>query len=179
MTPKMTMVKGLAVSGNGSFGAVHYGDSRKDNVRVFGIESEHHGEAELAHAHPVRTSLHVNGGGFCTIIDGDRLLRALSPNLRIISGRLPYPEYLRVMAGHRLVYAEEPRKSASFNDGLLKDLSAGGPQTGRRLRENLQQFDFGAKLFFLCNHLPHLDDTGRGIKRRVCVIPFGKGARPS
>lgn len=79
------------------------------------------------------------------------------------------------MAGHRLVYAEEPRKNAVFNDGLLKDLSAGGPQTGRRLRENLQQFDFTAKLFFLCNHLPRLDDTGRGIKRRVCVIPFGKG----
>lgn len=35
---------------------------------------------------------------------GSRLLASLSPNLRIISGRLPYPEYLRLMAGHRLVF---------------------------------------------------------------------------
>lgn len=79
------------------------------------------------------------------------------------------------MAEHRLAYAEEPRQGVRFNDGLIKDLAAGGQQTGRRLRENLQQFDFKPKLFFLCNHLPTLDDTGRGIKRRIAVIPFGAG----
>lgn len=79
------------------------------------------------------------------------------------------------MAGHRLIYAEEPRRGVTFNDGLIKDLAAGGPQTGRRLHENMQNFSFIGKLFFLCNHLPNLSDTGRGLQRRVAVIPFGRG----
>lgn len=35
---------------------------------------------------------------------GERLLQSVSDRLRIISGRLPYPEYLRLMSGHRLVF---------------------------------------------------------------------------
>lgn len=34
----------------------------------------------------------------------DRLLRAISPNIRIVSGELPYSGYLRLMATHRLVF---------------------------------------------------------------------------
>jgi hypothetical protein len=78
MTPKGTMVKGLAVSGNGSYGAVHYGDSRKDTVRIIEIGSGDSDEVDLAHAHPVKTSLYVNGDGYCTIIDTDRVLNVSS-----------------------------------------------------------------------------------------------------
>ena len=35
---------------------------------------------------------------------GARLLRSISPNLRIVSGKLPYVEYLRLMARHRIVF---------------------------------------------------------------------------
>jgi hypothetical protein len=35
---------------------------------------------------------------------GARLLRSISPNLRVIAGPLPYAEYLRLMARHRLVF---------------------------------------------------------------------------
>jgi len=77
MTPKGTMVKGLAVSGNGSYCAVHYGDTRKDHLRVIEIGSGDHDEVELAHAHPVKTAMHIGGDGYCTIIDIDRVLRVL------------------------------------------------------------------------------------------------------
>lgn len=35
---------------------------------------------------------------------GEKLLRAISPNLNIISGRLAYPDYLRLIARHRIVF---------------------------------------------------------------------------
>lgn len=35
---------------------------------------------------------------------GERLLRAIAPNLRILCGPLPYPDYLRLMAEHRVVF---------------------------------------------------------------------------
>lgn len=42
----------------------------------------------------------VNAGGSY----GERQLRAISPELRIINGRQLYPDYLRLMANHRLVF---------------------------------------------------------------------------
>jgi hypothetical protein len=35
---------------------------------------------------------------------GERLLRSISPEITILRGPLPYPEYLRLMASHRLVF---------------------------------------------------------------------------
>lgn len=35
---------------------------------------------------------------------GERLLQSISPSLRILAGPLPYPEYLREMARHRIVF---------------------------------------------------------------------------
>ena len=32
------------------------------------------------------------------------MLRAISPGFRIVPGKLPYPEYLRLMARHRIVF---------------------------------------------------------------------------
>jgi hypothetical protein len=35
---------------------------------------------------------------------GARLLRSFSSDLRVVAGKLPYPEYLRLMARHRIVF---------------------------------------------------------------------------
>lgn len=35
---------------------------------------------------------------------GEKLLRAISPDIRIMPGPLPYPDYLRLMASHRIVF---------------------------------------------------------------------------
>ena len=35
---------------------------------------------------------------------GRKMIHAVSPSIRIVDGPLPYPEYLRLMAGHRVVF---------------------------------------------------------------------------
>lgn len=35
---------------------------------------------------------------------GERLLRSISPEINILNGTLPYPEYLRLIASHRIVF---------------------------------------------------------------------------
>jgi hypothetical protein len=74
MAPQGSMVKGVAVSGNGLYAAVHYGNNQKDFIRIINLESGDYDLAELAHTHPVKTSLHVNDGGYCAVIDVDRIL---------------------------------------------------------------------------------------------------------
>lgn len=76
--PAGTMVKGLAVSANGLYAAVHYGGSRRDHVRIIEIESGDHDDVELAHVHQVKTSLQIRKDGYCTIIDVDRILQMSS-----------------------------------------------------------------------------------------------------
>lgn len=35
---------------------------------------------------------------------GERLLRSISPEINVLNGTLPYPEYLRLIASHRIVF---------------------------------------------------------------------------
>jgi hypothetical protein len=84
MTPQGTLVKGIAVSGNGLYASVHYGNNKKDFVRVIDISSEDYGDVALNHIHPVKTSLHMTDEGYCTIIDVDRILYITS------SGKVKY-----------------------------------------------------------------------------------------
>ncbi|TFH41438.1 MAG: hypothetical protein E4G96_05485 [Chrysiogenales bacterium] len=73
--PDGNMVKGIAISGNGRYAAVHYGGNRKDRIRVINTESGSYDDAGLSHVHHSKTSLHVNDEGFCVILDSDRMLR--------------------------------------------------------------------------------------------------------
>jgi hypothetical protein len=102
--PQGNMVKGIAVSGNGRFAAVHYGSNRKDYLRVIDIESGDNDEVELAHIHPVRTSLHVDGDGYCAIIDGDRIMRVSSSGRVKLRLDIPPKRY--------------GQSSISFRDGI-------------------------------------------------------------
>jgi hypothetical protein len=74
MAPQGSLVKGVAVSVNGRHAAVHYGNNQKDYIRIINCESGDYDLAELAHAHQVKTSMHVNDGGYCAVIDVDRIL---------------------------------------------------------------------------------------------------------
>jgi len=68
-------------------------------TREFDVPSRNHLRAvALASSLGQVTVINPDGG------KGERLLHAISPNLRIISGQLPYSEYLRLMASHRLVF---------------------------------------------------------------------------
>ena len=80
--PEGSLVKGIAVSGTGRYGAVHYGNNRKDVLRIVAAESGEYDECGLSQVHHSKTSLHVDDRGFCAVIDGNRLVR-VSPSGRI------------------------------------------------------------------------------------------------
>jgi hypothetical protein len=81
-TPAGTMVKSMAVSGNGAYAAVHYGNNTKDYIRIVDIAENDYEDEELKHIHPVKTGVHVADDGYCTVIDVDRVL-FISPSGRI------------------------------------------------------------------------------------------------
>ena len=83
-TPTGTMVKSLSVSGNGLFAAVHYGNNKKDFIRVIEIDEDDYDDEELMHVHQVKTSVYAGDDGFFTIIDVDRILYLTG------SGRIRY-----------------------------------------------------------------------------------------
>jgi hypothetical protein len=69
-------------------------------TREFAVPSRNHFLALSSISdvgHPVTV---INTEGWT----GARLLRSISSNLRVVSGTLPYPEYLRLMAQHRIVF---------------------------------------------------------------------------
>ena len=69
-------------------------------TREFAIPSRNHFLALSSISdvgHPVSV---INTEGWT----GSRLLRSISSNLRVVHGKLPYPEYLRLMAQHRIVF---------------------------------------------------------------------------
>jgi hypothetical protein len=69
-------------------------------TREFDIPSRVHLTAlacAVTLGHPV-TVINTSGGR------GERMIRAVSPAIRIVPGPLPYPEYLHLMASHRIVF---------------------------------------------------------------------------
>ncbi|OHD62819.1 MAG: hypothetical protein A2176_02970 [Spirochaetes bacterium RBG_13_51_14] len=101
MTPPESMVKGVAVSGNGLYAAVHHGNNQKDYVRIIDIESKDHETVELAHAHPVKTSLFVSDSGCCTVIDVDRILHISSSGKVRFSIAIPQKRSGHSSVGYR------------------------------------------------------------------------------
>jgi len=73
--PEGNIVKGIAVSGNGRFSLVHYGNSERDHVSVVDISEMKFNTFPLNHAHKVKTGLHVNGSGIATVIDVNSIIQ--------------------------------------------------------------------------------------------------------
>ncbi len=67
--PEGFIVKGVAVSDSGSYGAVHYGNPEKDFIRIINIKKNVFDTAELDQVHGVKTSLHVNGRGETLVLE--------------------------------------------------------------------------------------------------------------
>ena len=112
MAPAGAMVKGIDVSGNGAYGAVHYGNNARDCVRIVEMETGDHDEAELSHLHQVKTSLHMSARGYCTVIDVDRVLY-ISPSGRVkmtitIPPKRPGHSSIRFLNGiYAVTYTEQ------------------------------------------------------------------------
>lgn len=69
-------------------------------TREFGVPSRNHFLALSTICKLGRPVTVINTEGWT----GVRLLRSISPDLRVASGKLPYAEYLRLMARHRIVF---------------------------------------------------------------------------
>jgi hypothetical protein len=69
-------------------------------TREFGVPSRNHFLAVTSIRALGRPITVINTEGWT----GVRLLRSISPSLRVVTGKLPYLEYLRLMARHRLVF---------------------------------------------------------------------------
>ncbi len=59
--------------------------------------------------HLLAVSIAAGLGESVTVINpdgksGEKILRAVAPSIRIVNGPLPYPEYLRLMSEHRVVF---------------------------------------------------------------------------
>jgi len=72
--PGKNVVKGIAVSGNGRYGAVHYGGADSDSVLIVDIEKKAESTIRLDGVHSVKTSLHITDEGDTTIFNSDSLL---------------------------------------------------------------------------------------------------------
>lgn len=72
--PRGNIVKGIAVSGNGRYTLVHFGNNRKDVIRIIENASGDSDEVELKYQHQVKTSLLITDEGNSAVIDMDRIL---------------------------------------------------------------------------------------------------------
>ncbi len=71
--PRGMMVKSITVSDDGSFAAIHMGDTTRDGLRIVDTASGDSGEAALKNVHTSKTSLHVNEKGRAVIQDIDAI----------------------------------------------------------------------------------------------------------
>ena len=74
ITTSKKIVKTMAVSSNGAYGAVHYGDTQKDTVAIININQKDVNEIDLKNIHKVKTSIHISDNGTVTIHDIDQIL---------------------------------------------------------------------------------------------------------
>ena len=72
--PRGNMIKSIAVSRNGNYAAVHFGNINGDYIRILNIKDKSDKNISLKHVHPVKTSLHVDNMGNAVIIDIDNIL---------------------------------------------------------------------------------------------------------
>lgn len=84
ITPDGKIVKGIAVSSNGFFGSVHYGDTDKDHLLMIDLAKGRTRDFTLDHVHVVKTSLLVTHSGESVFFDMNRIIALNS------SGRLRF-----------------------------------------------------------------------------------------
>jgi len=68
------MVKGMAISNDGRFVAIHGGDVKSDHVEILDTEGNKAYKYLLAYTHISRTALHISDDGRLAVLDKDALL---------------------------------------------------------------------------------------------------------
>lgn len=73
-TPSGTVVKGIAISSNGLYGTVHFGNTENDFLSVIGLEKGKVRNFSLSNVHSVKTSIIVSGKGDTLFFDSDSVI---------------------------------------------------------------------------------------------------------
>src|SRR6185503_5467149 len=74
--------------------------------------------------------------------------------------------------GVRLAVSSETEEGGRLNEARVKDQTGGGFHRGRRLYQDMWQFEKSHTFILDTNHKPRIIGTNHGIWRRVQLIPF-------
>lgn len=83
-----------------------------------------------------------------------------------------HPTELAMMAGARLVTAQETDAGRRWALGRIKAMSGGDPITARFMRGDFFTYQPRFLLILSGNHRPHLGAIDEGIRRRLHLVPF-------
>jgi putative DNA primase/helicase len=100
-------------------------------------------------------------GNYGTILPNEALMER--PNE-------PHRTELAELRGKRLVISSEVQKGKHWNQGRLKDLSAGGNITANRMRQDPITFKFEGKLWITGNNKPIFNPVLQAIVERLVLI---------
>lgn len=81
-------------------------------------------------------------------------------------------EDIATLAGARIVAAEETKRGAHWDEGLVKTLTGQDTISARFLRRDRFTFRPSFKLWFAANDRPRITGVDDGIWRRVRLVPF-------
>ena len=79
---------------------------------------------------------------------------------------------IAVTYGKRFISYGEPKRKVPLTENIVKDLTGGDLIQAKFLYKRSFSFLPTAKNFLPTNHLPEIEGTDNGIRRRVCLIPF-------
>jgi putative DNA primase/helicase len=86
-----------------------------------------------------------------------------------------YPQHstdLAMLAGARLVIAQEVEKNQAWAEAKINRLTAGDPITARYMRQDFFTYVLKFKLMIAGNHKPSLRSVNEAVRRRLQLIPF-------
>lgn len=109
----------------------------------------------------------------------DALLHVLGPyavtpdrSLLVLTRHEPHPTVWAHLFGARLAVGDETAEGAHLNEEKVKKLTGGGRLDGRRMREDIWEFEPTHLLAVRTNHLPRLKNADEAMRRRLRVIPW-------
>jgi putative DNA primase/helicase len=86
-----------------------------------------------------------------------------------------YPQHstdLAMLAGARLVIAQEVEKNKAWAEAKINSMTGGDPITARYMRQDFFTYVPKFKLMIAGNHKPSLRSVNEAIRRRLQLIPF-------
>jgi len=95
-----------------------------------------------------------------------------APELLLRKNQRSHPTEIADLFGVRFAATVEVGDRQAFDEVLIKQLTGGDRQKGRRMREDFWEFEPTHHIWIAANHRPIICGTDDAIWRRVSLIPF-------